>query len=962
MPLTVDEAWLLINDAAKSLESCQLLSARKQRRVLHAIGTLKASPPEVVDPHQRCSPSMQKRRKFYGFLLMVFHTCGPFGVLIAAVALNQTNVSGMTNDHRNALCQKLASHKDWQPPTSPHLQSFAAQLRALKPVDGTQEQRNSERARGEPSESVHIDGHGMDQIVEGQQSRDTAQITGQAVDLSPKALAKRCAHQASNTTCFNPNETRHKPWRDEPQPWNTVVPSHHEEGEEKDLHSTSQEREDLIHKTLRVLESVGQAKVKVIVADANGRTVQSIPAEVARIIVILNAERQRVLAVIHRDRKVATIYSSPSTATQQITETANEFCRNCITAPSAITLDSVQYVVPENITNNSRDSQIGNGTLAICVFCDVFGIVPARPHSTAWSRLLTNLPMPLDTGCLERNTLTEADVAILLCSFEELSQGTLKVVHRDEPMPDNQEATHFKGSTVLHPLKTDSGWAIIVTRSNQGTATILISAEYMRATASEYARQIFPVSTLLQEVHHPLMDSYDLCLLIEAFSIVLDIEVTAPIDQNLWRNLFWYLQVSQTLKDIVPKQPSPPSMSSTRHIVWVGIPTGPETIKHNPYLHVPICFKDLEIFEEVNSPFQAVSKSLVGDLKDKIGPWFLEYDNDEARNVVFIHQSVLMMLFAARLSGATVEFCNWESDKKTLMHRVQSSNHDQVLLFISDTSCDETVEDLYRATDYLEAVRANLKVYPKKSEWSWCQQKVGDIRILDDVAQQSNAWRPKTCFGMGECVLTQQQSGQMVLKRSHSCAGKQVQVVSMTRRDKLLCTAPAPKQAAGRVKRSRYRGIRTHRFLYFHQEYVPTFRRTGEFRVWVCGGRVVCAFRTKDDETLPGKPMALRQLDINDYSDFNWYSPDKGSRRRKHDELLQFVLDTDSRIRRLRNDSFDTLQIGARYDCGITPDHRFYVNELTRFTNADTFSGLLAPPHDQIIGPLAKMIAQELLT
>ncbi|KGQ02657.1 hypothetical protein BBAD15_g12133 [Beauveria bassiana D1-5] len=104
--------------------------------------------------------------------------------------------------------------------------------------------------------------------------------------------------------------------------------------------------------------------------------------------------------------------------------------------------------------------------------------------------------------------------------------------------------------------------------------------------------------------------------------------------------------------------------------------------------------------------------------------------------------------------------------------------------------------------------------------------------------------------------------------------------------------------------------------------------------------------------------MALRQLDTNDYSDFNWYSPDNSTRKQKHDELLQFTLDTDSHIRKLRSDRFDTVQIGARYDCGISPD--FYVIELTRF-NADTFSGLLAPPHDQIIGPLAEMIAEKLL-
>ncbi|KAM3473041.1 hypothetical protein MY8738_008556 [Beauveria namnaoensis] len=181
----------------------------------------------------------------------------------------------------------------------------------------------------------------------------------------------------------------------------------------------------------------------------------------------------------------------------------------------------------------------------------------------------------------------------------------------------------------------------------------------------------------------------------------------------------------------------------------------------------------------------------------------------------------------------------------------------------------------------------------------------------------------------------------------------------MTKRVKLLCKAPVPDQTARYKKRGCYQGVQLHRFLYFHQEYVPMFRRTGEFRVWVCGGRVICAFRTKEDENLPGKPMALRQLDTNEYNGFNWYSPDKCTRKKKHDELLQFVLDTDSRIRQLKSDRFDTVHIGARY--GISPDHRFYVNELTRFANADTFSALLAPPHDQIIGPLAKMIAQKFL-
>jgi len=46
--------------------------------------------------------------------------------------------------------------------------------------------------------------------------------------------------------------------------------------------------------------------------------------------------------------------------------------------------------------------------------------------------------------------------------------------------------------------------------------------------------------------------------------------------------------------------------------------------------------------------------------------------------------------------------------------------------------------------------------------------------------------------------------------------------------------------------------------------------------------------------------LALRQLDIHDYSDFN--------------------------SRRLGCDKFDTVQIGARYDCGVSTDHRLYVD------------------------------------
>ena len=55
----------------------------------------------------------------------------------------------------------------------------------------------------------------------------------------------------------------------------------------------------------------------------------------------------------------------------------------------------------------------------------------------------------------------------------------------------------------------------------------------------------------------------------------------------------------------------------------------------------------------------------------------------------------------------------------------------------------------------------------------------------------------------------------MVLKGSHSCAGREVKVVAKTKHDKLLCKAPVPGQAAKRAKRGRHQHAQTHRFFIF---------------------------------------------------------------------------------------------------------------------------------------------------
>ncbi|KAM4062529.1 hypothetical protein HRG_011249 [Hirsutella rhossiliensis] len=440
----------------------------------------------------------------------------------------------------------------------------------------------------------------------------------------------------------------------------------------------------------------------------------------------------------------------------------------------------------------------------------------------------------------------------------------------------------------------------------------------------------------------------------------MNVEIQAPIDQNLWRGFFHHLTIPLRGERNALQLQRPLRPAKTRHVVWVGIPAGDGSIRENSFIHVRVCFKDLELFNDHCSPFQSVSEHVVKDLEARLGSSFIEYDSN---GVVFIHQSVLMMLFAVHISSATVDFCNWKLDEQNLIHTVQNSSCDEVLVYVSDTSCDTSglVRRLYDTTDYLEAVMGNMRVYPSKTELSWCRNKVGDVRVMDDIAAKLQTWRPRTCFGRGHCALRDVESGLMVLKRSYSCAGVHVHVVPVTQRGKLLCTAPTQDRVARRTKptkRAQRSGVREQGIFYFHQEFIPTFRKIGEFRVMVCGGQVLAAFRTKEDWDARAKPMALRQLQL---SDFNWHSQDdETARKQKRDELLDFVLETDTQIRQLKGERFETVHVGARYDCGISPDGHFFVSELTRFTFADTFSGVGAP-YDQIIGPLARMIARVLL-
>ncbi|KAH7033976.1 hypothetical protein B0J12DRAFT_680079 [Macrophomina phaseolina] len=58
------------------------------------------------------------------------------------------------------------------------------------------------------------------------------------------------------------------------------------------------------------------------------------------------------------------------------------------------------------------------------------------------------------------------------------------------------------------------------------------------------------------------------------------------------------------------------------------------------------------------------------------------------------------------------------------------------------------MEAVYDCIQRLNAIHnANLRVYPRREEWWQETRKMGDIQVLDKIAQGS--YRPVTCFGQG---------------------------------------------------------------------------------------------------------------------------------------------------------------------------------------------------------------------
>lgn len=92
-----------------------------------------------------------------------------------------------------------------------------------------------------------------------------------------------------------------------------------------------------------------------------------------------------------------------------------------------------------------------------------------------------------------------------------------------------------------------------------------------------------------------------------------------------------------------------------------------------------------------------------------------------------------------------------------------SSQHQpKTLVFLSRTGYPLekalSLQAFYSRMRLIWAVHGNLEVYPPEEEFLFKEDKVGDVRRLDLIAQAASdpmfGYRPRTCFGLGPCTLS----------------------------------------------------------------------------------------------------------------------------------------------------------------------------------------------------------------
>ncbi|KAJ3538354.1 hypothetical protein NM208_g5938 [Fusarium decemcellulare] len=100
---------------------------------------------------------------------------------------------------------------------------------------------------------------------------------------------------------------------------------------------------------------------------------------------------------------------------------------------------------------------------------------------------------------------------------------------------------------------------------------------------------------------------------------------------------------------------------------------------------------------------------------------------------------------------------------------------------------------------------------------------------------------------------------------------------------------------------------------------------------------------------------------MRDWTAFGGGNKTEAAAKAKLQELHSFVSYTRKQLLRRAPDKFETLKVAVRFDIGLSPDGRFFVHEVTRWTGADFYASYpgISIPYDRASRLVGKKFAVE---
>ena len=195
--------------------------------------------------------------------------------------------------------------------------------------------------------------------------------------------------------------------------------------------------------------------------------------------------------------------------------------------------------------------------------------------------------------------------------------------------------------------------------------------------------------------------------------------------------------------------------------------------------------------DHANKYLSCFDTSYIEDLAKRFGDGFAAQ-----RAKPMLHQGVFLMEVMKLFYRREVLYMN--VDQLTTTFRQHSARHvllssRPLVVFLYQTTYDLNwtwVDQLFNELIVLLHDKP-LRTYPRRTELVWETRKLGDIQVLDDIAQLAKEerfqYRPKTCSGSGPCALVGHP--RTTQKRSNSCGSRNVRTISC-RTKQLRCQAP----------------------------------------------------------------------------------------------------------------------------------------------------------------------------